>query len=165
MARDPREGQDSRRPLGLSRQPGERWGQFAERVANAFGLVLLLVLATYALGSLTAFHGWTAVLTTLVAALAGVGPAPPPQPRGFFGFEMDEKNKIVLVSRVLKDSPAAKAGLKKGDRIVSAQGTEVSTIQAVLDKASKLTAGKTLTLTIERDDAKQDLKITAGDGL
>ena len=30
------------------------------------------MLATYALGSLTAFNGWTAVLTTLVAALAGV---------------------------------------------------------------------------------------------
>jgi hypothetical protein len=67
VARDP-----GRRRLGFSRQPGERWGQFVERVANAFGLVLLLVLSTYALGSLTAFHGWTAVLTTLVAALAGV---------------------------------------------------------------------------------------------
>ena len=67
MARDP-----GKRRLGFSRQPGERWGQFAGRVANAFGLVLLLVLSTYALGSLTAFHGWTAVLTTLVAALAGV---------------------------------------------------------------------------------------------
>jgi Ion channel len=72
VARNPREGHGRRRPLGLSRQRGERWGQFAERVANAFGLVLLLVLATYALGSLTAFHGWTAVLTTTVAALAGV---------------------------------------------------------------------------------------------
>jgi hypothetical protein len=72
VARNPREGRDERRSLGLSRQQGERWGQFAERVANAFGLVLLLVLTTYALGSLTAFHGWTAVLTTLVASLAGV---------------------------------------------------------------------------------------------
>ena len=72
MVRNPREGQSKRRPLGLSREPGERWGQFAERVANAFGLVLLLVLATYALGSLTGFHGWTAVLTTLVASSAGV---------------------------------------------------------------------------------------------
>lgn len=72
MARNPREGQEEGRPLGLSRQQGERWTQFAERVANAFGLVLLLVLATYVLGSLTAFHGWTAVLTTLVAASAGV---------------------------------------------------------------------------------------------
>ncbi len=72
MAQNPREGRDKRRPLGLSRQQGERWGQFAARVANAFGIVLLLVLSTYALGSLTAFHGWTAVLTTLVASLAGV---------------------------------------------------------------------------------------------
>ncbi len=30
------------------------------------------MLATYVLGSLTGFHGWTAVLTTVVAALAGV---------------------------------------------------------------------------------------------
>ncbi len=56
----------------MSRQPGERWGHFAERVANAFGLVLILVIATYALGSLTEFKGWTGALTTLVAALAGV---------------------------------------------------------------------------------------------
>jgi hypothetical protein len=41
-------------------------------VANAFGLVLLLVLATYVLGSLTPAHGWTAVLTTLVASSAAV---------------------------------------------------------------------------------------------
>jgi hypothetical protein len=34
--------------------------------------VLFLVLTTYVLASLTPFHGWTAVLTTLVAAAAGV---------------------------------------------------------------------------------------------
>lgn len=56
----------------MSRRPGERWGQFAERVANAFGLVLILVIATYALGSLTAFGGWTGALTVLVASAAAV---------------------------------------------------------------------------------------------
>jgi hypothetical protein len=61
-----------KRSLGLSRGRNERWSQFAERVANAFGLVLILVLATYVLGSLTPFHGWTGALTTLVAATAGV---------------------------------------------------------------------------------------------
>jgi hypothetical protein len=63
---------DDERSLGLSRARNERWSQFAERVANAFGLVLLLVIATYVLGSLTPFHGWTGALTTLVAATAGV---------------------------------------------------------------------------------------------
>ena len=58
--------------MGISRRRGERWGQFATRVANAFGLVLLLVLATYVLGSLTPFHGWTAALNTSVACAAAV---------------------------------------------------------------------------------------------
>jgi ion channel len=72
VARGPEQQPAGETTTGLSRQPGERWGAFAERVANAFGLVLLLVLATYALGSLTEFEGWTGALTTLVAALAGV---------------------------------------------------------------------------------------------
>jgi hypothetical protein len=56
----------------MSRHPGERWTQFAERIANAFGLVLLLVLATYVLGSLVPLHGFTGALTTTLACLAGV---------------------------------------------------------------------------------------------
>jgi hypothetical protein len=56
----------------MSRRPGERWGQFAERVGNAFGLVLLLVLGTYVLGSLVPYRGWTAALITAVAASAAV---------------------------------------------------------------------------------------------
>jgi Ion channel len=56
----------------MSRHPGERWTQFAERIANAFGLVLVLVLATYVLGSLAPLHGFTGALTTTVACLAGV---------------------------------------------------------------------------------------------
>jgi hypothetical protein len=56
----------------MSRRPGERWGQFAERVGDAFGLVLLLVLLTYVLGSLVPYKDWTAVLTTAVAGGAAV---------------------------------------------------------------------------------------------
>jgi hypothetical protein len=53
---------------GLTRQPGERWSRFAERIANAFGLVLVLVLATYVVASLTRPEsGWSAVV---IAALS-----------------------------------------------------------------------------------------------
>lgn len=54
--------------MAFRRQRGERWSRFATRVANAFGLVLLLVLATYVLISLTAYKGWTGAL---IAAVAG----------------------------------------------------------------------------------------------
>lgn len=59
---------DTGRGMAFRRQRGERWSRFATRVANAFGLVLLLVLATYMLISLTAYKGWTGAL---IAAVAG----------------------------------------------------------------------------------------------
>jgi hypothetical protein len=40
----------------------ERWLQRAERVRDAFGLVLILVLLTYVLASLLRNHGWGAVI-------------------------------------------------------------------------------------------------------
>jgi hypothetical protein len=54
--------------MGFSREPGERWTRFAARVANAFGVVLLLVALTYVAMSLIPYNGWTAVL---LAALPG----------------------------------------------------------------------------------------------
>jgi hypothetical protein len=70
-AEPPREDTENRF-AEMSRRPGERWGQFAERVGNAFGLVLLLVIGTYVLGSLVPYRGWTAALITAVAASAAV---------------------------------------------------------------------------------------------
>lgn len=104
-------------------------------------------------------------LIEILSLFAGIGPAPPPQPRGFFGFELEERNDSVYVTRVLAKSPAAEAGLKIGDRILMAQGKDVVAISHLLVHANKLTRGKTLELTIERERKKQELKITAGEGL
>jgi Ion channel len=47
-----------------------RWSRFAERMTNAFGLVLLLVAATYVMASLTRYSGWSAVGITALASTA-----------------------------------------------------------------------------------------------
>jgi serine protease DegQ len=104
-------------------------------------------------------------LVRLLTWFAGIGPAPPPQPRGFLGFEFDAKDKMVFVSGVLAKGPAAEAGLMKGDRIVMIGTREVRLADDVLLEAGKLTAGKTMTLTIERKNQQREIKITAGDGL
>jgi Ion channel len=52
--------------MGMSRRPGERWTRFVTRIANAFGLVLLLVVGTYVLGSLVSFKGWGGVALNAV---------------------------------------------------------------------------------------------------
>jgi S1-C subfamily serine protease len=66
---------------------------------------------------------------------------------------------------VLAKSPAAEAGLKIGDGIEQVEGKDVKTVTQLLSEAAKLTAGKTLRLSIRRDDKQQELKITAGSGL
>jgi hypothetical protein len=50
----------------------ERWLQRAERVSDAFGLVLVLVLTTYVLTSLLSNHGWPAVILTLATSATSV---------------------------------------------------------------------------------------------
>jgi hypothetical protein len=47
-----------------------RWSRFGERMTNAFGLVLLLVAATYVVASLTRYSGWSAVGITTLASTA-----------------------------------------------------------------------------------------------
>jgi Ion channel len=46
--------------IGQERR-NQRWSGYAERMNEAFGLVLLLVVATYVLASLTRYSGWSAV--------------------------------------------------------------------------------------------------------
>src|SRR5215467_11873581 len=57
---------------GLQRRPGERWSRFATRVADAFGLVLLLVIAIYVLASLAPYNDWGALSLALVTAACAI---------------------------------------------------------------------------------------------
>lgn len=50
----------------------ERWRERAERARDAFGLVLIMVLATYVLSSLLGNRGWPAVLISLSASATSV---------------------------------------------------------------------------------------------
>jgi hypothetical protein len=50
----------------------ERWLQRAEKVRDAFGLVFLLVLATYVLTSLLDNHGWSAVILTVATSATSI---------------------------------------------------------------------------------------------
>ena len=77
-------------------------------------------------------------------------------------IQLDDKTKGFRITAVTSDSPAAKAGLKQGDIILSIDGEDVtgktlsdvqSTIRAKLNKTLKLTiqdsAGKSQTVTLD----------------
>ena len=50
----------------------ERWLQRAESVSDAFGLVFLLVIATYVLTSLLGNHDWSAVILMVATSATSV---------------------------------------------------------------------------------------------
>lgn len=57
---------------GRRARRGERWRVRAEKVRDAFGLVLALVLLTYVLASLLHNRGWSAVVLTLATSVTSI---------------------------------------------------------------------------------------------
>ena len=88
-----------------------------------------------------------------------------PLTRGFVGVELTERDGVVTVQKVLPRSPAARAGLKKGDRIREVQGEAVSSTAAVRRRTARLTEGGTLRLSVLRGEERKEIRITAGEGL
>ena len=86
-------------------------------------------------------------------------------PRGYLGIELVEANGAVTVQGVLAKTPAAKAGLKKGDRIDQVQGRSVRTIAEAHRLTARVTAGQQVHLVIRRGTVKQEITVTAGEGL
>src|SRR4051812_759421 len=69
--------------MNLGRRPAERWTSMVGRIANAFGMVFVLVVATYIVGSLVSYRSWggvvllalTGACATVALATAGTGVA------------------------------------------------------------------------------------------
>lgn len=104
-------------------------------------------------------------LVRVLSFLSGMKAPPPPQPRGFLGLELTEKNKQVFVGHVLPGASAAKAGLKAGDRIAQVEGRDVASVADVLTRAARLIPGRSLRVQVVRGEETKDVTITAGDGL
>lgn len=82
---------------------------------------------------------------------------------GGLGIEISIKDGLLTIISPLEDTPAHKAGIKPGDRIVKIDGESTKDI-TLLDAVKKLRgkAGTDVTLTILREDERRifDIKVT-----
>lgn len=90
-----------------------------------------------------------------------------PYEAGFLGIlparpSAEEKAAGVAVRYVYDESPAASAGLKKDDRIVKFQGTDVIDSDQMWELISSERPDSEVTLTILRGNAEQTLTLTLG---
>ena len=67
--------------------------------------------------------------------------------------------KGISVRKVIKDSPAEKAGIQKGDIITKIEGKEVSSVPELNRERNKHKIGDTITLTILRSGKEEEIKV------
>ena len=88
-------------------------------------------------------------------------PAPSPQP-AFLGLYFEDDRERPTVAEIVKNSGAAKAGLKPGDIILHADHKHIEVINDLRAVMSSAKAGDTLALEIERQGKKRTIDVTLG---
>jgi len=83
---------------------------------------------------------------------------------GYLGLQLvnDESGKGVVAVAVMPDSPAEKAGVKKGDVITDMNDKPVSGVRPFVDAVTALKAGDELALKMLRDGKEQSIKVKLG---
>jgi len=88
---------------------------------------------------------------------------------GFLGVEYrmhagrgSEQQKAIEVVRVVKDSPAQRAGLLKGDLILSIDGRPVEGLADLMDKVGKTPVGGSVSLRVRRDGKEEKISALLG---
>ncbi len=72
------------------------------------------------------------------------------------------KSEGILVSEVLKDSPASKAGLESGDIIVSLNGKSINNVNKFRNEIAMMSPDSLIHLKVQRKDKELLLKINLG---
>ncbi len=80
----------------------------------------------------------------------------------YLGIAVSESDEKLKITKVAEDSPAAKAGLKKGDLVQKVNGRDTPNIAAVKRMIQSRWYGETLTLTVKRDGKTHKVKATMG---
>jgi len=88
---------------------------------------------------------------------------PPPPGSGYLGVFLKDDEGAAAIGSLEASGPAAKAGLKAGDLILSVDGKRIPNTQELIAAIQKIKAGVTITLKIRRSgDDEKEIKVELG---
>lgn len=101
---------------------------------------------------------WAAVAALILSAPALAAP-------GYLGVYLtddDRGTKGAVIEDVAPNSPAAQAGVRRGDRVIMFGGYEIKNSAGLIEHLTKTSVGQGYYLTILRDGWRKRLKVTLG---
>ncbi|MEZ0230011.1 MAG: PDZ domain-containing protein [Planctomycetota bacterium] len=84
---------------------------------------------------------------------------------GYLGIYLEDETSAsrgAYVEDVAPDSPAEKAGIRRGDLITSWNGDKTTNSHALIDKLTKAGPGDQATIRLSRDEWEKEVKVTLG---
>jgi thiol-disulfide isomerase/thioredoxin len=123
------------------------------RLGRAAGLSLVFTVGSFAPAMLP---GGIAPEPTRSAEAA-------PSRRAWLGIELaaaPQGSTGVLAKRVLRSSPADKAGVKDGDVLLAIDGKDIESQRGLIDRLQEVGAGNKITLKLRRGTADKTLTVT-----
>ena len=112
------------------------------------------------------------VMQAMMKAVMGASSNTGPKiiaPKALWGFSADksqsDESEGLDVTEVPAGTPAAKAGLKVGDRLLTVDGRWTDNIADLFTAGSLVKPGQPVVVTVKRDGKEVKLKITPANGL
>lgn len=104
------------------------------------------------------------VVSVQARKLPGSRPVPNVRPGtgGFLGIGLTDDEDMAKIESVQEGLAADRAGLKRGDIILSIDGKEIDSPEALKSTLGQKKPGDTVTMKIKRDDEEKSLKVTLG---
>ncbi len=85
--------------------------------------------------------------------------------RPVVGMVLEGADNQVVVGRVNTDSPASRAGIRKGDRVLAADGVKIRSVYQALRPILGKQPGDTISLLIEHDNQVRSVQVVLGGGV
>jgi serine protease Do len=82
--------------------------------------------------------------------------------RGWLGVSVEDSTSGVTIAGVERGSPAARAGVRQGDMIVSVNGERIETSRGLIRTVAAVAPGKDVKLSIRRQGRDMDVSVTVG---